>query len=301
MKEKVKDNSDKIHPKESRSSENSKKNLKEKGDNTNKDSIGVNADNEVEKEREDLENENRKHSILESLKITLTNKNFVIFVLANMFTWFVMKLLTTIVPLYGIHVLGIGDGDLMLSILLMVALLSAAAFAPVMKKLSIKYGTRNAFIISSFIWLVSFIPFGFLDNRPYIALICMIFLGAGLSGAMVFVDIIISDVIDEDYVNTGLNRAGSYYGINALIHRYSTILVFVSISIVLSNYGWAEYIVGPEADFEALRSGLKLLMTVFPVAGLMIVILLLRKFDLHGKKLKNVQAQKREMEKQNQT
>src|SRR6056297_1417278 len=77
---------------------------------------------------DDVEEHVEHVGIWDSLKITFKNRNFVIFIFANMFTWFVMKLLTTIVPLYGIHVLGIGDGDLLLSVLLLVALLSAAAF-----------------------------------------------------------------------------------------------------------------------------------------------------------------------------
>lgn len=226
-----------------------------------------------------------------SLKQTLGNKAFVIFVVGNMFNWFVFKLLTTIVPLYGIHVLGIEEGNFLLTAILLVALLTAAAFFPVMEKLGHKLGMRNAFLVSETVFLLSLIPYAFLDNQPGLAIVAMIFTGIGISGQMYFVDILIGNIIDEDEVRNGCRREGSFYGINALINRYSTILVFVAIAAVLTGYGWEEYLVGAGADFEALRAGLKLLMTVFTMAGVAVMMLCLKYYPLHGERLREVQAQ----------
>jgi GPH family glycoside/pentoside/hexuronide:cation symporter len=228
-------------------------------------------------------------SMLESLKITLKNKTFIIFVVANLFVWFTFKMLTTIITLYGIHVLGIGEGDFFLTILLLAAFLSATAFFPVMEKMGEKFGMRNAFMISSSVWFLAFIPFAFLDNQPIIAVICMIFMGFGLSGAMYYVDIIIGGVIDEDELKMGHRRAGSYYGINALINRYSTILVFVAIAVVLSGYGWENYLIGSGLNYEGLRMGLKILFVGTNMVSLVIVLILLYIFPLHGQQLKEIQ------------
>jgi glycoside/pentoside/hexuronide:cation symporter, GPH family len=229
--------------------------------------------------------------ITESLKQTLKNKAFIIFVTANLFIWFGFKILTTIIPLYGIHVLGIGEGDFLLTLLLLAAFLSATCFFPVMQKLGNKVGFRKAFMISETIWIFALIPFAFLDNQPYIAIFCMIFVGIGLSGAMYFVDIIIGNVIDEDQVKTGHRRQGAFYGVNALINRYSTILVFAAIAIVLSGYGWEEYLVGAGLDYEGLKEGLKILMVVLPICSILLVLLLLKIFPLHGERLKKVKEE----------
>ncbi|MHA1732392.1 MAG: MFS transporter, partial [Promethearchaeota archaeon] len=227
-------------------------------------------------------------SIGSSLKETLGNRGFLVFALGNMFNWFGFKLLTAIVPLYGVHVLGIGQGSIMLSVMLLVGLLVAAAASPLMEAIGRRIGNRNAFMVAEAVWIASLVPFAFLDGQPVLAVFCMIPVGFGLSGAMFFIDVVISDVIDEDELKTGRNRAGSYYGVNALIHRYSTILVFVAIAVVLTGYGWQDYIVGPGADFGALKSGLKLLMVGFTSAGILVMLLCLKLFPLHGERLEEV-------------
>lgn len=230
--------------------------------------------------------------IWKSLKMTLKNKTFLIFIFANLFNWFVFKLLTAIIPLYAVYVLGLDQKSIMLSLLLLIAFLTAAGLFPLMKKLGLKIGMRNAFMVTELIWVLALIPFGFLDNHPGLALIVMFFNGIGLSGAMYYVDIIIASIIDEDEVKNGCRREGSYYGVNALINRYSTILVFVSIAIVLSTQGWQYYLVGASAGaVEEFIFGLKLLMVVFNIVGILIVILLLKLFPLHGERWRKVQEQ----------
>jgi len=232
--------------------------------------------------------------IFESLKTTLKNKTFLIFVTANLFVWTTFKMFTTILTLYGIHIIGIEKGDMLLTVLLLAALLTAAALFPVMEWLGNKIGFRNAFMVTEGIWIAALIPFLFLDDHPIAAVICMVFVGIGLSGAMYFVDIIIGRVIDEDELNTGLRRQGSYYGVNALINRYSTIVVFLAIAIVLESYGFENYLVGEGIDYSGLKTGLKVLMVGVNIASLCVVLLLLWRFPLHGEKWNDVQKRLQE-------
>jgi GPH family glycoside/pentoside/hexuronide:cation symporter len=227
--------------------------------------------------------------ILSSIKQTLKNKTFIIFIVANLFKWYVFKMLTTIIPLYGIHVLGITEGSFLLSVLLLAAFLSAAALFPVCRKLGLKFGMRNGMMITTVIWIIALIPFWFLDNQPFVAMGCMVFMGMGLSGSMYYVDIIIASIIDEDEVLHGKRREGAFYGVNALINRYSTIIVFVVIAMTLSGYGWGNYLVGAGLDTANLQIGLKMLMVPFSILGLVVVLLLLKIFPLHGEKWKAVQ------------
>lgn len=239
-------------------------------------------------------------SIKESLKMTLKNRTFIIFVIANLFVWFVFKMLTAIIPLYGQFVLEIPAKSLILTLLLLIAFLSATVFFPLMRKIGLKYGMRNGFMISAAVWIGALIPFGFFDGQADIpiAMILMGIMGFGLSGAMYYVDIIIGSIIDEDELNTGKRRNGSYYGVNALINRYSTILVFVAIMIVLQRYGWTYFLVGAgEGAIINFKTGLKILITIFTIIGLFVVLILLRIFPLHGKKLKEMQEQVQEMRK----
>nr|MDO8087349.1 MFS transporter [Candidatus Sigynarchaeum springense] len=234
--------------------------------------------------------------LLSSIKQTLKNKTFVIFVLANLAKWYVFKLMTTIVPLYGIQVLGITEGSFLLSLLLLVAFLSAAALFPLCRKLGLKVGMRNGMMITTLVWIFALIPFLFLDNQPYVAMICMAISGIGLSGALYYVDILIASIVDEDEVLHGKRREGSIYGVNALINRYSTILVFVVIAMTLTGYGWENFLAEPTAELAAgLQIGLKLLMVPFSIIGLVVVLVLLKLFPLHGKRWKEVQEKLKEI------
>lgn len=226
----------------------------------------------------------------------ITNRDFIIFCIANLVKWFVFKLLTTIVPLYAIFVLGIEEGGILVSALLLVGFLAASAAFPLMKAIGLKIGWRNGFILSSAFWILALIPFWFLENQPYWALLCMIFVGIGLSGAIYFVEPIIGNIVDEDELRTGKRRTGTFYGINGLINRYSTILVFVVLATVLSGYGWEDFLVSPSLDqHQNMVMGLKLLMTPISIAGLVVVIIFLLLYRLHGEKLVRVQTELKKM------
>ena len=251
----------------------------------------------MKEDKNEIQEEIKKEEtpgIFESLKATLKNKTFLIFVTANLFVWTTFKMFTTILTLYGIHIIGIEEGNMLLTVLLLAALLTAAALFPVMEWLGNKIGFRNGFMVTEGIWIAALIPFLFLDNHPIAAVICMCFVGIGLSGAMYFVDIIIGRVIDEDELNTGLRRQGSYYGVNALINRYSTIVVFLAITIVLTGYGFENYLVGEGVDYTGLKTGLKVLMVGVNIGSLIIVLILLKVFPLHGKKWEDVQKRLKE-------
>ena len=247
----------------------------------------------VEESAED-DYEVEKAGFFEMIKDTLSNRTFVVFCIANLTKWFVFKLLTSVISLYAIHVLGIEDQPFLISMLLLVAFLTAGIMFPFLEKLGRKIGWRNGFILTNIFWIFALIPFWFLDGKPYPALVCMVFMGVGLSGGIYFVDPIIADIIDEDELKNGRNRAGSYYGINGLINRYSTILTFVIIMVVLSGYGWEQYLVGAGLDVGDLRTGLKILMTPVGMIANFVMIILLLFYPLTGEKLAKMKKELKE-------
>jgi GPH family glycoside/pentoside/hexuronide:cation symporter len=238
--------------------------------------------------------------IFHSLKMTFKNKAFILFIVANLFNWFVFKLLTTVIPLYGQFVLGFEEGDFMLTIMLLTAFLSATAFFPVMRFLGNKIGMRNAFIVGEVLWILALIPFAFLQeggvwlglSHNTWAIIFMGCNGIGLSSAMFFVDVIMGNIIDEDELKNGVRREGAFYGVNALINRYSTILSIGAIALVFWGQGWDVYIISPnEIQDAALQLGIRWLMVGFTIGGIILVILFLILFPLHGDRLKKVKEQ----------
>ena len=248
------------------------------------------------------EKKEKEPGMIKMLKETLSNKSFIIFCIANLVKWTTFKMLTTIIALYAVWVLGVQEGNILISVLLLAAFISSGALFPVMKKIGIRMGWRNAFILSQLVWCVALVPFWFLDGRPYLAIVCMAALGFGLSGAIFYIEPIIAQIIDEDEVRTGKRRAGSYYGINGLINRYSTILVFALLALILKQYGWEQYLVGSgmeasPAEIDNLVTALKVLMVPINIGANLLVVAFLLWFPLHGKRLAEVQRKLKELQK----
>jgi len=247
----------------------------------------------VEEKEENEAAFEKRPGFFESIKITLSNKTFLKFTLGNMLVWYCFNLLLTVFPLFAVFILGIGEGTIMIGVTLMIALLSAAIFQPLQSRIRGKIGTRKGLMLGLGIWIITLFPLIFLSNNQLsrtLAMIIFFTIGFGLSAALFHIDLIHGDVIDQDSIKFGVKRAASYYGVNAFIHRFSTILVITTIYIIFSGTGWSSY--EPIIADPALRDlGLKALMFVFPAIALVGAILFFKYYDLHGEQLENMRKE----------
>ena len=111
---------------------------------------------------------------------------------------------------------------------------------------------------------------------------------------MFYVDILHADVIDEDAVKFGVKRSASYYGINAFIHRISIILVILTIGLMFGNIGWDKQFDPLPSDPLLVVLGLKAIMVIFPSIALVIGLLAMRSYGLHGERLKEMREKLKE-------
>lgn len=242
---------------------------------------------EKEQLKETLE---KQPSFIDSLKFTSRNKTFLKFTFANMCIWYCFTTLLTALPLYCTWVLGIKKDALLIGIALMLALLIAAFVLPLHMKIGQKIGMRNGLMLTLGLWICLLFPLVLLYDDPIIRIIGIIVIaiqGLALGGALFYVDILIGDVIDSDEVEFGIKRSASYYGVNAFIHRFSQIFSIITIAIIFQGTGWSSYKPNPGTN---IIIGLKLIMFLFPAIALIIGILFLRLFDLHGDKLKEMRS-----------
>ncbi|MHA1269911.1 MAG: MFS transporter [Candidatus Helarchaeota archaeon] len=248
------------------------------------------------KEKEEFrEDAVKSPNILKAFKYTLKNKAFLTYVVAGLMNWYVFGMLPTIIPFYGTYVLGIEKESILLSVLLLVGFLMSIPGIYIWKLVGFKIGTRRGLMVSMTCWAISLAPFYFISD--FISgLITMLFMGLGLAGSLYYIDLIISDIIDEDELKTGVRREGGYYGINALIIRLSTILTFVTIGTVLSTTGW--YIYDPGVYDITIEIGLRSLMFIFPAIALGIGVISLIFYPLHGKRLEEIRKKREELHKE---
>lgn len=234
-----------------------------------------------------------------SFKICLKNKSFRWAIPAFMGDFFVDTILPTILPLYGKYILKIGEGEtLILSLLLGVTFISAAiSITFIWKPIAKRVGVRKMWMISSAIWIITLIPLTFINDRIS-GFIVFFLVGIGLAGSLYSKDLIVSDIIDEDEVKIGIRRDASYFGIYIFFLRLANIFVFLAIGLVFTNVGWK--IFTPDTITVGQEIGLRLLGFLFPAIALVIIILAMYKYPLHGKylaeireKIKNIHEKKR--------
>lgn len=111
--------------------------------------------------------------------------------------------------------------------------------------------------------------------------------GIGLAGSPYFIDRNISKIADEDEQKTGQRREASYYGIHALVVRLSSIFTIVSVSGILSRYGWSLF--DPEVVSVDVITELKSLISFFLAVALVLGIILLLIYPLNKKKVDELQ------------
>ncbi|MFX1255027.1 MAG: MFS transporter [Promethearchaeota archaeon] len=232
----------------------------------------------------------------EAFKHTLSNRAFQWFLICNTMNWYVFGLLPTIIPLYGQFVLGIDPGEsIILGLLLGIAFIFGAVFVNFWKAVANRIGDlRKTWMLSMALWIVTLIPF-LLIGDVIIAFVTFAVVGIGLSGSLYLKDLIVSDIVDDDEIQTGVRREGAYYGTNALIMRLAVILVFISINLVFNSVGWTVFT--PETVTLEVLLGLRLLMAVFPGIALAIGIVAISRYPLHGDRLKEMKEKQAELHK----
>ena len=235
-------------------------------------------------------------SFFKSIKITLKNRAFLCYVITALANWYVFGMLPTIVPLYAKFVLNVEDAFLQ-SILLGLAFIASIVFIFLWRFVTLKIGLKKGFILSMLGFIIVLLPFMWIGNFIQ-GLFTFAFVGLGLSGSLFFRDPLVSAIADEDELKTGVRREGSFYGVNALIIRLSTIFIFVTINSVFQSVGWrvfAPETVGPNTIF-----GLRMLIFTFPAIALAVGIVSMslfpitkRKFEEIKEKVDKLHAEKR--------
>ncbi len=223
-------------------------------------------------------------SLKNSLKYSIKNKGFRTFIVANLCHWYVVNMLPTIAALYGAFVLNIKDATI-LGLLLGLTFISAAIFVPFWRYVVVKVGVKRGLQISMATFMLTLLPFMFITDIN-MAFLAFFILGFGLAGDILYVDLVLAAVIDEDELITGTRREGGYYGIHALFTKLSTIFVFLTISIVFTSVGWAVF--APEKVTTEIIFGLRSLMFIFPAIAFIIGIFSMNRFPIDKERYEQI-------------
>lgn len=221
-------------------------------------------------------------SFTQALKYTFQNKSFRFFAIAALATWICNGILPIVIPLFATYVLEIAEEDsILIGVLLLVGFLVGGMSLPLWTKIRRSKGARATGMIVFTCWTIALLIFMWSFDLIS-GLITMALVGFGLGGSIYFYDQCIAEIIDDDELKFGTRRAGGYYGVISFIIRLSGVINFVIIGLVFSGTEWSTYSPNPGID---VIWGLRFLIGIFPAIVLIIGLISLYFYPIHGSKL----------------
>jgi len=214
----------------------------------------------------------------------MKNRSFLPFVGANILIQFAFLILPATIPFYAKYVLKVGEGQTsaMLAALFVVAMLLLFPWM----KVTVRLGARKALMAACLLFAAPWLAFQVIGDFTS-ALIALVAAAIGLAGLLLLLDILLSDIIDEDELATGVRREGMYFGINGFLIRFGFVLQGWVFGTVLTVTGFVPDV----AQIPSAIAGLRLLMSFVPIAGLIGAFICLVFYPLHGARLAQVKEQ----------
>ena len=236
--------------------------------------------------REHMEYSRQKQLPLwRSFKATLKNRSFFTFVFSNLFVQYTFTIILATIPFFAKYVLDVGTQQTVA--ILAGAFLSAIPMLYVWGRLTVRFGAKNCFMTAMLLLALFLVPLFFVKTF-WATFLTSLLIGVGLAGFILIVDVIISDIIDEDETNTGTRREGMYFGVNAFITRFAIGLEAFSIGVVFFLTGYNPYVY---TQSPAFLSGLRLLIAGLPIIALFLALGIIWFFPLSGERLAELKNQ----------
>ncbi len=234
-----------------------------------------------------------------AFKITFTNRTFLAAAVGTLVINYIWSWLAAMAPFFNKYVIGAADEQM--SILFLAMFGTSIVFYPLWRWITLRIGSKRALVISVALYALLTFPVMFISSfMP--AIITFALLGAANAGITLVREIVLSDVIDEDELKTGLRREGVYFGVTTFVERFALVLIGGSTALVLGLGGYRAgiYPQAPETIL-ALRWGMfglsavalaifLLAMRFYPLGKSQVEGMRLRLDKLHQQKAEHLAA-----------
>jgi GPH family glycoside/pentoside/hexuronide:cation symporter len=220
---------------------------------------------------------------MDALKATFINRSYATAATAQAMRFFGTGILQMGMMFYMKYSLKVGEDKA--TIIFGIAFLVAALMLyPWRQLVANKTDSRTTLILANLVMIVGVIPLG-LGTSLTMAIIAAVIIGIGLSGLILIGDVIVAEVIDEDEIKTGHQRAGMYFGMTGFIITLSGMLVAGVFGWMMSYFGYDTLL---EVQPASVDMGFRLFLTIPPIIGFLLAILALYFYPLHGQRLKEI-------------
>lgn len=232
----------------------------------------------VEKERQDT----ASFGFLRAVRYTFANRSFVTYVLGSLFVQFTFALLTAGIPFFTKYVLD--EPDSTNTVLLGSIFVTAIPMVYVWGRWTRRLGPRGAVLLATACYAAALSLFGIIGSVP-LAIGGAALVGFSLAGLLVLLDVLLSEVIDEDERVTQVRREGMYFGMNGFVVRWGVSLQAVVMGAVLETSGYEAHLA---VQPETVDGGIRLMLSGVPAAALLLAFLCfwlypIRKSSNHGR------------------
>ena len=235
-------------------------------------------------ERKELETDT-SFPFFKALKSTFMNKSYLTAAGAQAMRFVATGILQTGMPFYLKYCLNVDDS--MFSVFFGVAfVVSMVSLYPWRNWVANKLDSRRTLMLANLMMIIGVIPLGFSPSFSFV-IVSAVIIGIGLGGLILIGDVIMAEVIDEDEVKTGHQRAGMYFGMSGFIITLSGLLVSSIFGILLPAFGYDTLL---EVQPASVNTGFRIFLTVPTTIGLLLAIYFLKLFPLHGKRLQDIRA-----------
>jgi glycoside/pentoside/hexuronide:cation symporter, GPH family len=233
-------------------------------------------------ERPDLKNDT-SFPFGKALKYTFMNRSYLTAAGAQAMRFFATGTLQMGILFYLKYSLEVDESlaTVILGIAFLVAMLS---LYPWRNWVANKLDSRRTLMLANAVMILGIVPMGFSPNI-YFTYAAAIVLGIGLGGLVLIGDVIITEVIDEDEVKTGHQRAGMYFGMSGFLITLSGLLVSSVFGLIMPAFGYDTLL---DIQPASVDLGFRLFLTVPTTIGFLFAIFLLWLYPLHGKRLKDI-------------
>ncbi len=177
--------------------------------------------------------------LLESLKMTITNKTFIIYMVPTILFWFAFNVIRSTVAYYPMVLL---QKDQSYQTILMVVLFGSAAVCFVFITLITRWVSNKAIMLAG---LLTFAVFMFMtyftdttgEYRVLYANINMALLGIPVAILLVIPNAIISDISEVDGHVNGINREAMFFGTQGLFMKVNYGIAAAIVSYLFAAFG----------------------------------------------------------------
>ncbi|MDT8975068.1 MFS transporter [Paenibacillus sp. chi10] len=209
----------------------------------------------------------RSIGLWKAIVYTFSNRSFVAYVLGGFFVQLTFALLTAAIPFFTKYALHANESAN--TIMLGLVFVTAIPFVYVWAHWTKRYGPRKTMIAAIVCYMFALAPLLFVSSELG-AYIAGAFIGFSLAGLIILLDILLSEVIDEDERTTGARREGMYFGMNGFIIRFGVSLQAIIMSTVLESSG---YVANSAQQPDAAILGIRLMLAGIPIVALVFAII----------------------------